>query len=133
MEIVFFVARPDAATSVASSDDIPGDVAAEPMAVDGPEGLLELGAACGLASGASVHPLRDATCRSYPVWTLSRALCRRVATLSDDEIDTVAEAWKPRQDADLYERAACLSGLREHLVRMEEDERLFAILEERAF
>jgi hypothetical protein len=48
MEIVFFTARPEDAISVASSDDLPGDFAAEPLAVEGPSGLLGLSVALGL-------------------------------------------------------------------------------------
>ena len=111
---------------------MPGEPAAEPIAVDGPEALLELGAAFGV-DGKAVHPLRDATCRSYPVWVLSRSLCARIESLTDAEIDGVAAKWQPRADADLYERATCVGELQAELRRMQDGERLFALLEERAF
>ena len=132
MEIVFFVARPEEAQAVASSADLPGDPAAEPIAVDSPEGLVALGAALG-TTGAVLRPLRDATCRSYPVWILSRALCERLARLDDEELDAVAGKWQPGADADWHERASCLGELRDGLSRKAPDERLFALLEERAF
>ena len=104
MEIVFFLARPEQARGVASSDDLPGEPAAEPVEADGPDALAGLAAALEL-EGPAVRPLRDATCRSYPVWRLARPLCERLARLSDAEIDAAAERWRPRADADLHERA----------------------------
>jgi len=125
-------AHPEEARRVESSDDLPGDLAAEPIAIDGPAALLDLGAALGVGDGRGVERLRDATCRSYPVWALSRPLCSRLESLGDDEIDDPAAAWHTREDADLFERASCLRELRDALRARDEDERCYALLEERA-
>ena len=133
MEIVFFLARSDEATRVASSDDLPADPAAEPMTIDGPEALLGLGPALGIDRDPGVRQLRDATCRSYPVWALSQALCARLEALGDDQLDRSADGWQTHEDSDPYERELCLRELRDALRGRSEEEGLFAFLEERAF
>ena len=133
MEIVFFVALPEDAAGVASSDDVPGDWAAEPIEASSPAALLELGAAAGLAEGPCVRQLRDATCRSFPVWALTKTLCARLEAASDEDLEDIAKAWQPGPGVDLYERASCLEDLRAALTKRSSGERLFALLEERAF
>lgn len=133
MEIVFFIADPVEAKGVASSDDLPGDVAAEPMTVDGPGALLGLAEALGAGSGPAVRQLRDATCQSFPVWAIAEPLCEALASMSDERLDEKAEAWKPHDRVDLYERASCLTELRDALRLRDAGERLFALFEERAF
>jgi hypothetical protein len=133
MEIVFFLAQPHEASSVASSEDLPGDGPVESLAVDGPGALIDLGQALGFSDGPVVRQLRDATCQSFPVWALAESICQRLETLEDDEIDTHAEAWQVDETSDLYERATCLMELRDALRDREDGESLFALLEERAF
>lgn len=132
MEIVFFVASASEATGVASSDDLPGEPAAEPIAAIGPRALRDLAAALDV-EGSGASPLRDATCRSFPVWRIDPALCRRLAGLDDDEVDAYADRWVPDERLDLHERASCLTDLRDALRERADGERLFALLEERAF
>jgi hypothetical protein len=133
MEIVFFLAQPDEASSVASSEDLPGNGSVESLAVNGPGALIELGLALGFSNGPVVRQLRDATCQSFPVWALDEALCRRLESLDDEEIDTHAEAWPVDEKSDLYERATCLMELRDALRVRQDGESLFVLLEERAF
>jgi hypothetical protein len=133
MEIVFFLALPDEAQSVTSSDDLPRDPAADPIVVDGPAALLELGVALGLEDKPVMRQLRDATCQSFPIWALSDTLCGRLGALEDEEIDPSAEAWRPNPSSDLHERASCLTALRDALGSCEDGETLFALFEERAF
>ena len=134
MEIVFFVSRLDEALGVASSDDLPGDIAAEPMESDGPAGLTSLASALGVEpTGRAARPLRDATCRSFPVWQLDDDMCRRLAALDEATLDECAMKWSPNAVSDLHERASCLSDLQRALHESADDERLFALFEERAF
>ena len=133
MEIVFFIAREHEAQGVASSDDLPGDPATEPMDADGPAALQGLGEALGLGPERAAVRLRDATCRSFPVWSISSGLCTCLETLDDAGIDAAAEAWKPGGRSDAWERATGLTDLRDALRRREPGEGLFALFEERAF
>jgi len=134
VEIIFFVSRPDEAMVVARSDDLLGDVAAEPMEADGPEGLASLASALGVGPDRrAAWPLRDATCRSFPVWQLDDLLCRRLAALDEVTLDECAMKWSPNTVSDLHERASCLSDLKRAICESADDERLFALFEERAF
>ena len=131
MDLVFFLAHPDDARQVASIDDLPGDVAAEPIPVEGPAALAELASMVGSSAGPATRQLRDATCRSYPVWVVADACREALAALDDERIDAVAESWKGCGDADLHERASCLGELREALRDRREGEELFVLFEER--
>jgi len=133
MEAVFFLASRAGARGVASSDDLPDDAAASPLRMQDPSPLAGLAHLLGV--GRRPRPLRDATCRSFPVWDLGGELAARIAGLGDAEIDDLAEAWQKHDetglDADLYELAECLADLRDALQRGGPDEALFALLEER--
>ncbi len=133
MEIVFFVAAPGEAACVASRDDLEVDLAAEPVRVDGPEALIGLISSLGFEGGRGMRQLRDATCQSFPVWCIGRDVASRIAELDDETIDGIAKAWHTDSDADLYEKASCLTDLRDALQARQAGERLFALLEERAF
>ena len=134
MEIVFFVSRPDEALGVTSSDDLPGEIAADPMESEGPAGLTSLARALGvLPAERAARPLRDATCRSFPVWQLDDRVSLRLAALDEVTLDECAMKWSPNADSDLHERACCLSDLQSALHESADDERLFALFEERAF
>lgn len=135
MDALFFWARREDALGVASSDDLPVEPAADALRFDGPspvEALAEV-----LAVGSYARPLRDATCRSFPVWELAPALQRRIEGLDDSAIEDAAEAWHAheasRLDADLYELACCLRDLRATIRTGDASEALFVLLEERAW
>lgn len=134
MHAVFFLARREDALGVASSHDLSADPAAEPLRVDDPTPLQAFGACLG--EGARLRPLRDASCRSFPVFEVTRAATLRVATLDDEGIDGAAAHWKrlaaDRVDADPWELAGRLQDLRTALRTRAQGERLFVLLEERA-
>jgi len=132
VEIVFFLAHPSDARSVTSSHDLPGDPAAEAIAARGPGALLDLAVAVAGEDATGFAPLRDETCRSYPVWSVSRRLSDRIEGLDDETIDAIAHAWRPHDDTDAWERATCLAALRDALRDRDAGEGLFALLEERA-
>lgn len=135
MDALFFWARREDALGVASSDDLPVEPAADALRFDGSSPIAVLGEVLGVGSHA--RPLRDATCRSFPVWELDAALLQRIEALDDSEIDGAAEAWHAhegsRLDADLYELACCLRDLREAIHTGDAGEALFVLLEERAW
>jgi hypothetical protein len=138
MDAIFFSCLKAAATGVASSDDLPSEPVTDPLQVADPSPLVDL--AHLLAIEPPPRPLRDATCRSFPVWSLGRSLAARIGSLDDEEIDALAEAWRKQSgsslDADLYELSSCLTDLRT-AVRLSESgesgESLFVLLEERAW
>lgn len=133
MDAVFFLCCRDDAARVSSSRDLPGEVAADPLRIEEPSPLAGLAQVLGVTPGPG--PLRDATCRSFPVWDLGVELARRIAALDDAEIDDAAERWQKHDetslDADCYELSCCLGDLREALRSRSEDEGLFVLLEER--
>jgi hypothetical protein len=135
MDALFFLTRRDDALGVASSDDLPCEPVADPLRLEDPSPLAGLAEVLG--ADARIRPLRDATCRSFPVWELGAELTRRIAALGDDGIDDVAERWRKHSggslDADLYEVATCLVDLRNAARPAEAGETLFALLEERAW
>lgn len=135
MDALFFLTRREDALGVASSDDLPCEPIADALRVDGPAPLAGLAQVLGV--DARIRALRDATCRSFPVWELDRDLCGRIAALDDDGVDAVAERWwkhaEASLDADLYELTSCLADLRSALRSGEAGEALFVLLEERAF
>jgi hypothetical protein len=134
MHAVFFVARREDALGVTSSHDLPAEPAAEPLRLDDPTPLEAFGACLG--AGARLRPMRDATCRSFPVFEVTRAAARRVAELDDEAIDATASHWKRlaahRVDADPWELAGRLQDLRTALRTRAQGERLFVLLEDRA-
>jgi hypothetical protein len=132
MQLVFFIAHLDDARAVTSSHALPGDPAADPIAAHGPAALHGLGAALAPHTSAAFLPLRDQTCRSYPAWILSPDLHARLESLEPGDIDVVADSWLPHEETDAYERACCLTALRDALRSCEPGETLFALLEERA-
>jgi hypothetical protein len=135
MDALFFLARREAAAGVTCSRDLPVDPAAEPLRLEEPSPLAGLARVLGVPP--CVRPLRDATCRSFPVWELGAEITRRIAKLDDAEVDDVAERWQKHDetalDADLYELATCLGDLREAIRCGAEGESLFVLLEERAW
>lgn len=135
MDALFFLSRREDALGVAASDDLPSEPVADALRMEDPSPLSGLADLLGVSP--SVRPLRDATCRSFPVWDLGPRLALRIAALGDDEIDDLAERWQKHAetslDADLYELVGCLGDLREAVRRGSEGECLFVLLEERAW
>ena len=135
MDAFFFLTRREGALKVASRDDLPSEPGADALRIEDPSPLLGLAEVLGVEHGA--RPLRDATCRSFPVWDLGSDLTQRIAGLDDTEIDDAAERWQKHDetslDADLFELACCLGDLREALLGRSEAETLFVLLEERAW
>jgi hypothetical protein len=135
VDALFFQTRPEDAFGVASSDDLPTEPVADALRLEDSAPLLVLAQTLGVE--AKIRPLRDATCRSFPVWQLSHELTQRIARLDDEEIDAAAERWRKHSeaglDADLYELARCLADLRSAVRSGAEGERLFVLLEERAW
>jgi len=134
MHAVFFLARREDALGVASSHDLPADPATEPLRLDDPTPLQAFGACLG--ESARLRAVRDASCRSFPVFEVTRAAARRVAALDDEAIDEAAAHWKrlaaDRVDADPWELAGRLQDLRTALRTRAQGERLFVLLEDRA-
>ena len=135
MDALFFLTRSEDALGVASSDDLPTEPVADALRLEDPSPLLGLARVLGVE--ARVRPLRDATCRSFPVWQMGSELSHRIAGLDDAEIDAAAERWQVHSetslDADLYELTGCLADLRNALRGGDTGERLFVLLEERAW
>jgi len=135
MDALFFLTRREDALGVASSDDLPSEPVADALRLDDPSPLRGLATAVGVE--ARIRPLRDATCRSFPVWELGLEVARRIAGLADDAIDEAAVRWLKQAeaslDADLYELSSCLSDLRDAIRAGGDAESLFVLLEERAW
>jgi hypothetical protein len=138
LEATFFIAPSAKASGVSSVDDIPGEPAAEPLVVASPGPLLVLTKLLGAAGSGAVSPLRDATCRSFPVWEYRADVAATLSALSEEEIEGIAEALAndpsaAGMDADLFELATLLSDLGESLRSSSDPEdRLFVLLEEKA-
>jgi hypothetical protein len=135
MDALFFLTRREAALGVAASDDLPSEPVADALRLDGPSPLLGLAEVLGVE--ARIRPLRDATCRSFPVWELGPELTRQIAGLDDAAIDAAAERWLKHADAsldsDLYELASLLTDTRDAIRAGDAAETLFVLLEERAW
>jgi len=132
---LFFLTRREDALGVASSDDLPSEPVADALRLADPSPLSGLVDAVGAET--RIRPLRDATCRSFPVWELGHEVARRIAGLEDAAIDAAAERWlkhaETSLDADLYELASCLTELRDAIRAGGDSESLFVLLEERAW
>jgi hypothetical protein len=138
MEAIFFVCGAGEAHDVRSSDDVPGEPAAEPLAVASPGALAGLVHALAPEARGALRQLRDATCQSFPVWTFARELASALASLDEREVDAIAERWLASHaddlgDADLYELSLCIAGLRDALGASADGARLFVLLEEKAW
>ncbi|MEE2674526.1 MAG: hypothetical protein VX466_12070 [Myxococcota bacterium] len=135
MDALFFLARREDALNVASSDDLPSEPVADALRIEGPAPLVGLGEILEVERRA--RPLRDATCRSFPVWDVGSGITQHIAGLDDDGVDDAAERWWKRHakslDADLFQIACCLSDLRDAIREGDPGETLFVLLEERAW
>ncbi|MDG2049054.1 MAG: hypothetical protein P8M78_02720 [Myxococcota bacterium] len=133
MELVFFIALPEDAVRVSTIDDLGTEPAAEPIAVAGPRVLTDL-VGCVVPEGSNlrVEPLRDATCQSFPVWSIPENFCTALAPMEEDELDARAASWSTGSETDPYERSMELTDLRDALRHRSPGQRLYALLEERA-
>ena len=135
MDAIFFSCLKAAAIGVGSSDDLPCDPATEPLRLSDLSPLVSLAHLLGVEDPP--RPLRDATCRSFPVWTLGSELASQIRSLDDGAIDALAESWQKQSgsslDADLFELCTCLADLRRALRGCDDGESLFVLLEERAW
>jgi hypothetical protein len=135
VDALFFLTRSEAALGVASSDDLPSEPVADALHLKDPSPLLGLASVLGVE--AKIRPLRDATCRSFPVWQLGREITQCIAGLDAPEIDAAAERWLEHSeaslDADLFELAGCLTDLQSAIRGGDAGERIFVLLEERAW
>ncbi len=138
MEALFFVSGRAAATGVRSEDDLPCEPLAPGLPVPGPEPLLALATALGVQTRGALSQLRDATCQSFPIWSLGPGLLRALLQLDDSQIDDTGQSWleacgSARPDADLYEICLLLEALRAALREREDaTHELFVLLEEKA-
>jgi len=132
------VAEREASLGVASWDDIPTDPIGDPVRAESPALLTALARILGSEGRASVSPLRDATCRSFPVWEFDRALGQRLAGLSAGALEALAAEWHEASaaahpEADLAELQELLAELR-HALSADgaSGAYLYALLEEKA-
>jgi len=136
MDATFFTTDLDRALGVFTYDDLPVDPAGDPVRVPSPAFVLALAELLGGDRAPCARPLRDATCRSFPIWDLGPEVSERLARAGDAEIDALAAAWLASGDgveADAYELALLLAEIRAALQCCAAGERLFVLLEERAF
>jgi hypothetical protein len=93
MEAIFFTAAPEQALGLCSSDDLVDagvEPAGEPLPLPSPAALMALVSALGTDGRHALAPLRDATCRSFPVWKFSAQATSALARLDAEAIDAVA-------------------------------------------
>ena len=136
MDATFFTTDLERALGVFTYDDLPVDPAGDPVRVPSPGFVFALIALLGGDRARQARPLRDATCRSFPIWDLGPHVSERLARADDPEIDTLAAAWLAMGeavDSDAYELALLLGEIRAALRCRAAGERLFVLLEERAF
>jgi hypothetical protein len=134
LDATFFTTEPERAQGVATFDDLPVDPAGDALRGASPAALLALVALLGGDPERQARPLRDATCRSFPIWDLGLAASARIAAAGDAEIDGLASAWLGQVaalDADAHEVAELLGEIRAALRAGPEGARVFALLEER--
>jgi hypothetical protein len=139
MHATFFLADPDEAGAVASVDDLPDGPIGESLALSSPASLRRWAEGLAASERPAIEPLRDATCRSFPVWTTSAAVTRALAELSDAALETAADAWlealgPDASGADAYTLGTLLGELRAAVRdRAGDGARVHVLLEERAF
>ena len=138
MEATFFTCAREDAVGVSAIDDLPCEPAGESVRIESSGVLAALAhALCGDGAGP-VAPLRDATCRSFPVFEFAGDVPRALAALPDAQIDEIAESWLgdaawQGADVDLYEIASLICDIRQALRESDSRHaRLFVLLEEKA-
>jgi hypothetical protein len=137
MQAIFFRCDAADAIGIRSSDDLPSEPASDELTIGSPAALFALATALDVPPRGAWHPVRDATCQSFPVWRVASELADALRDLPSENVDRVACAWEKATgpealDADLFELATCVADLRQAL----EDGAggpLFVLLEERAW
>ena len=138
MEAIVFSSTAAGATRIRSADDLEAEFVAEPLVVSSPRVFALLAQAAGLEEIAALIPLRDATCQSFPVWILARALSESLAELSEDQMENLIERWREglgdeALDADPYELSIWIAEIQAAWQESERaDEQLFVLFEEKA-
>ena len=138
MEATFFTCPREAAVGVSSIDDLPCEPAGEPLRIESSGVLSALARTLCGAQASKPEPLRDATCRSFPVFEFACVVSQKLVALPETRVDEIAESWLADPswqgaDIDLHEAACLLSDLRRALQEAESiDAPLFVLLEEKA-
>ncbi len=138
MDAIFFACPREDAIGVGTVDDLPCEPAGEPVRIESPGVLVALARTLGGEAACGVKPLRDATCRSFPVFEFPSEVARALLALPEPSIDETAEAWLADEswqgaDVDLYETSCLLSEIRRALQDSDSpDATLFVLLEESA-
>ena len=138
MEAIVFSSTSARATRIRSADDLDAEFVAEPLVISSPRVFAILAQAAGLGKGAALAPLRDATCQSFPVWIVARALSESLFGLSENQLDDLVERWREglgdeALDADPYELSTWLVEIQAALQESDRaNEQLFVLFEEKA-
>ena len=138
MEATFFSCPRQHAIGVGSIEDLPCEPAGEAVRIGSAAVLHALSRVLCGDRARRIAPLRDATCRSFPVLEFARDVARTLAELPEDRIDEIAQSWLAdaswqQADVGLYEAACLLSEIRQALRESESaDAPLFVLLEEKA-
>ncbi len=138
MEAIVFGSTTDLATRIRSADDLDAEFVAEPLVVSSLRVFAILARAAGLENAAALEPLRDATCQSFPVWIVAKALSESLVGLSADQLDDLVERWREglgdeALEADPHELSTWLAETQEAVQESEgADEQLFVLFEEKA-
>ena len=138
MEATFFTCPRANAIGISSIDDLPCEPAGESIRINSSKVLSALAITlCGESRG-KVEPLRDATCRSFPVFEFAGEVARTLRGLPESRIDGVASDWLSiasslGADSDLYETSTLLADIRQALRESDSPEAgLYVLLEEKA-
>ncbi len=140
LDATFFSTEPDRALGVFAYDDLPVDPAGDPLRVPSPACVLALVELLGGDRKRQARPLRDATCRSFPIWDMGPQVVARIAVADDAALDRIAEGWfaairdvEADADTDAYELASLLVEVRAALRDAAHGASLFVLMEERAY
>ncbi len=138
MEVTFFACPREEAIGVGAIDDLPCEPAGESIRTESLGILSALARTLCGEDASKVMPLRDATCRSFPVFEFAGNVSKTLLALPETAIDEVAERWLADaswrgNDTDLYEASTLLCDIRRALQEPEAGKfKLFVLLEEKA-
>jgi hypothetical protein len=138
VEAIFFRTSREVATTIRSIDDLEDDPATEPLGMESPGAVVTLVSLLSGGAPGGLEQLRDATCQSFPVWSLSATVTSALGSLTAPAVEELAVAWKDavaegELDTDLYELTICLEDLRRATEKIAESgEDLFVLFEEKA-
>jgi len=146
MEATFFTCPRADAVGVSAIDDLPCEPAGESVRIESAGVLSALARTLCGDEQSRVEPLRDATCRSFPVFEFAGSVPQALTELAESRIDEIAEAWLADEswqgaDIDLHETACLIAEIRDALVEARQqtvgdsgspEPSLFVLLEEKA-